>query len=72
MSKPKITERKALQILISHTSQNIQGSGCGIRSLPSKLERAKAIEAIEKLWLKAYKLPLIKADRFNLGLSEDN
>ena len=63
-----MTTRQALQILIEHTSQNIKGVGCGIRSIPSDNEIKMVATAIEKIWPKVYGYPLDNTQRLNLGL----
>lgn len=61
-------EDEAIQILIKHTADNLRGSSCGISSIPSKSKREEAIQAIEKMWRKAYGFPLRESDRYNLGI----
>jgi len=60
--------REAIIILIYHTSQNIKGVGCGIRTIPSDSEIERVAEAIEKVWPKVYGYPLDDIQRQNLGL----
>lgn len=64
-------ENEAIQILIEHTRDNLTGSGCGIRSIPSISRRKKAIQAIEKMWRKAYGFPLRESDRHKLNVLKE-
>jgi len=55
-----MTTRQALEILIQYAGENFKGSGCGLRHVPIESERKKVLQAITKIWPKAYDYPLTK------------
>lgn len=61
-------EKEAIQILIRHTTRDLRGSGTGIRSIPCGKEREEAIQAIERVWQKAYGFPFRESDRCKLHI----
>ena len=63
-----MTYRRALQILIRASARDLTGTGCGIRSLPSSAEGQEIVDAIEKVWPKAYTFGLDDGARHNLGI----
>ena len=63
-----MTQAKAIQILIRHACRDAQGTGCGMRSLPSEAEMREITQAVEKMWPKAYAFPLGQSERYNLGI----
>lgn len=50
----KMTERKAVQVLIATTRDFLIGSGRGISQELSDMRRERIKEAMRKLWHKAY------------------
>lgn len=63
-----MTQREALSILIYAAAQSAAGVGQGFRSLPSAAEKARLVEAIKKLWPKAYNFPCTDSQLRNMGL----
>lgn len=45
-----MTRKKALSIVDSHVTQNLQGAGTGIREIPPVEAREKAVEALSVLF----------------------
>ncbi len=65
----RLTQKRALQVVLTHAARNVAGVGCGVRPAINREEQELVQRAIEVLWPKAHGYEMLHNDWFNLGFS---